>query len=150
MHYPDLSSYEYYLKTPVESVRNIGWLDAAFEFNKGDVDQSLLERLESLISSEGSTDLHVNKIRGVHPCAVCGERGPFEVGLNKVVLGSSELWIPDLVEGHYFAAPSLIYHYIRDHGYLPPIVFSEAVMRMNPNSQFNAQDTYLELVAGHF
>jgi hypothetical protein len=150
MHYPDLSNYTYYLKKPVASVQNVGWLDAAYDFDKGLVAEGFLEKLEAIISSAGSLDAHVNKIRGVHPCSVCGEKGPFEIGANNVVLGASELWIPDVETGRYWAAPSLIYHYVKDHGYRPPEKFVEAVMAMNLESGFNAQEMYLEAVAGHF
>jgi hypothetical protein len=150
MHYADLSNYAYYLKKPVDSVRNVGWLDAAYEFDVGAVPDGFLEKLEAIICSIGSLNAHVNKIRGVHSCSVCGELGPFEIGSNNVVLGASELWIPDVESGLYWAAPSLIYHYVRDHGYRPPDEFIKAVMAMNLESGFNAQDVYLDLVAGHF
>jgi len=86
MYYSDLPKYVYYLKKLVESVLNAGWLDAAYDFHKGPVVDGFLERLEDIISSAGSIDVHVNRIRGIHSCSVCGEQGPFETRVNNVVL----------------------------------------------------------------
>jgi hypothetical protein len=44
-----------------------------------------------------------------------------------VLLGSAEAWISDH-RGTVYAAPNLIYHYVRDVGYLPPEEFVEAVV----------------------
>lgn len=150
MYYPDFSNYSYYLKKPVNCVWNAGWLDSTHSFDKGPTPDGFLEKLEAIISSAGSLDVHVNRIRGVHSCSVCDGHGPFELGPNNVVLGSSELWIPSVEQGQYWAAPSLIYHYVKDHDYRPPEGFVRSVMALNHESEFNAQDVYLELVAGHF
>jgi hypothetical protein len=42
-----------------------------------------------------------------------------------VTLGDAEIRVPG--EGKAYACPTLIYHYIVKHGYLPPDEFLEAV-----------------------
>ena len=147
MYYSDMSKYVYYLKRPLESVLNVGWLDAKYDFNKGIVSNKFLKNLEAIISSEGAFDAHFHQIRGAHPCCICGEEGVWEVGPNNIVLGSSELWIPDVKQGRYFAVPSLIHHYIKDHAYLPPKKFIKAVVAINIELNFNAYDKYLKLTS---
>ncbi|MEI8633209.1 hypothetical protein P4S72_16540 [Vibrio sp. PP-XX7] len=65
-------------------------------------------------------------------------------------LGSSEVWLPSVEEGEYFASPSMIYHYIDAHDYLPPLDFVEAVMAFDLDKPFDAQEVYLEKIKGHF
>lgn len=44
-------------------------------------------------------------------------------------LNHHELWVDRAGGGHY-VAPSLIAHYVRDHGYAPPAEYVEAVMAL--------------------
>ena len=150
MYYPDLSAYSYYLKTPVSCVLNAGWLDSKHPFEKGLVSPGFLDKLATALCAEGPLNVHVNKIRGAHHCSVCGDDGPFELGRGRVVLGSSELWIPSIDAGHFWAAPSLIYHYVKDHGYRPPQAFVDSIMALDLAADFDAQGAYLRAVEGHF
>jgi hypothetical protein len=46
-----------------------------------------------------------------------------------MLLGSAEIRVPGK-DGKVYAAPNLIYHYIKDCGYLPPQEFIDAVALM--------------------
>ena len=56
------------------------------------------------------------------------------------MLGMSELWVP--FGGSWFAAPSLVVHYVEKYAYLPPSKFIEAVMAVDIACVFNAQAAF--------
>ena len=151
MFFEDLSNYSYYLKQPLNDVKNVGWLAANQSFSAGKPLTDFLLKLEKIIASQDLVNVHVNQIRGVHPCSLSSSCKGIVIGGGKIGLGSSEIWIPSAADGkQYFASPSLIFHYIRDHNYIPPEEFIEAVEKMRLDTPFKAQDKYIELVAGHF
>jgi hypothetical protein len=150
VHYPDLSSYSYYLKSPLGNVLNVGWLDVAHDFPKDHVPDDFLPKLRALFCSAETLDVHVNKLRGWRPCSVCGVQCSFVFRGRQVMLGMSEIWIPGLEEDRYWAAPSMLDHYVDVHGYRPPQAFVDAVMSLSLDSNFNAQERYLELIKCHF
>ena len=45
---------------------------------------------------------------------------------QEIFLGSAEIRVE--IGGHWLAAPDLVYHYVTDHAYLPPIEFIDAVI----------------------
>jgi hypothetical protein len=49
-------------------------------------------------------------------------------GRKKILLGSAEIWVPALGQAVIYAAPDLIYHYVKEHRYLPPADFINAVL----------------------
>ena len=149
MHFPDLTPYTNYLLTPVERVQNVGWLDANAPFVTGSAGAVLLEKLERIILSSGTTDFHVNRLRSARECDLSAPCGKVSTA-GGVLLGWSELWIPRPDSATFFASPSLVYHYIAVHGYEPPREFSQAIEAIDLTIPFNGQQKYLELVAGHF
>ena len=149
MHYEDLTQYSQCLKTPLPSVRNVGWLDAAQHFPRGPVAGDFLPKLREVVCSVGALDVHVNKLRCFDDCSMCGEAGTFEFDGREVKLLSSELWIPGLDRDTYWVAPSLLHHYVDAHAYRPPQEFIEAVMSLNCGSPYNGQERYIQLVVGH-
>lgn len=149
MHYEDLTQYSHCLKTPLPSVRNVGWLDAAQHFTRGPVAGNFLPKLREVVCSVGALDVHVNKLRSFDVCSMCGEVGTFEFDGREVKLLSSELWIPGLDRDTYWVAPSLLHHYVDAHAYRPPQEFIEAMMSLNCGSPYNAQERYIQLVVGH-
>jgi hypothetical protein len=150
MYAEDLTSYSYYLKRPVQNVRNVGWLESKEPFLTGEVDLEMLAKLESIIASSGQIDVHVNRIRGRHPCALSNSCGIISVGNGRETLGSSEIWIPATTKDSFLASPSLIYHYISAHNYLPPKEFSDAIFAFDMSLPFCAEAKYLAAIAGHF
>jgi hypothetical protein len=147
--FEDLTPYSIDLTTPLEEVQNVGWLEGDKHFEKGTVDPALLKKLGQIVFSSGATDFRVNRIRGSHPCSLSPSHGVVRLP-DGHVLGSCEIWIPKPDEVSYFAAPSLIYHYIEAHSYKPPDEFLEAVAAIDLSAPFTGQEKYLEKIAGHF
>ena len=124
-YYPDLSPYEYIKGKAKNNVLNVGWLDGKHAFRRGEIDNFLLELIL------GFCKRAVNRTRGYHLCPLCNDP-PFgfivERNKERIILGSGEIWIKG-EDGKIYVAPDLIYHYIRDHGYLPPDEFLIAIER---------------------
>ena len=73
MYYPDLSPYSYYLDFSIFEVSNVGWLGMDFPFKKGNVAPSTLHKMEEILIGSKFVNAHVNVIRGMHPCNICGK-----------------------------------------------------------------------------
>jgi hypothetical protein len=146
MYFEDLSAYSYYLNSPLRNVFNVGWLDASHAFPTGTVPSSTLTRLRALISDAHATvDVHVNRIRGIHPCNLCGRDILFADNQGRArYLGMSEVWLPG--DQVWYAAPSLALHYIEEHRYVPPCEYVAAIERFDISEAFHAQSIYLRLV----
>jgi hypothetical protein len=143
MYSEDLSPLNYQLEFhpfSIDDVLAVGWLDSAHDYNTGLAPRGLVDHLLTLSGHSTSTfDIHANIMRGIHPCNFCGEDiVERSDGKKQWFLGHSELWFPSATK--YFAAPSLIIHYIADHQYLPPDVFVQAVFALNINDSFLAQE----------
>jgi hypothetical protein len=150
MHFDDLTPYALHLKRPIDSTTNVGWLDGSHAFRKGPVDPSLFERLCDICASTTPANVHVNKLRSVQQCEICGKDDfDFPGCREEMFVGMTELWIPNPAGG-FLAAPSLILHFIADHQYSPPTVFWDAVRAFDLAAPFNGQEAYLKAVAGAF
>jgi hypothetical protein len=148
MYFEDLSPYCYYLKAGLDNVLNVGWLDAFHPFNVGDVSSCFLSTLCALAAEmHPDVDIHVNRMRCIHPCNLCGEENlPMKDYRGRQYnLGMSEICIPG--DGLWYAAPSMVLHYIEVHRYSPPTGFIAAVERMKTNEPYKAQDVYHKLMA---
>jgi hypothetical protein len=144
MYTKDLSIYNYNTYFPLVAVRCVGWLDSEHEYSKGLPPEGFLEKLRIIVTHETPFfNIHVNLLRSNRPCNLCHQAikilSPWD-SIHLFSLGMSEIWIPD-VSG-WFAAPSLIYHYIESHGYLPPSCFVEAVFALQTEKHFIAEDIY--------
>jgi hypothetical protein len=148
MYFEDLSPYCYLMKLGLDNVLNVGWLDASHPFDNGDRSFSFASTLRAVVAEpHENADVHVNRMRGVHPCNLCGEENlPIRDhrGL-RYNLGMSEIWIPG--DGLWYAAPSMVLHYVEAHRYLPPREFVLAVERFDTNEPYKAQDVYHALMA---
>jgi hypothetical protein len=141
----------YYLKTPVDSVKNIGWLDSNRKYSVGKVAPDFLPKLGSIIIGTAKCNAQVNRMRSTSPCRLSDcDIQEIECHGSKECLGASEVWVPLGDNGMFYAAPSMVYHYIEEHDYLPPEGFISAVMGFDLEQEFNAQDIYLDLIQGHF
>lgn len=110
-------------------VRLVGWLVPDMLIETGETDDELLESLF----------LHcqrpVHLTRGHFPCQLCS--WPWEVdmiaqrGTRGALLGSGEVLVVGSQNDAYLA-PTLIYHYITAHHYLPPSCFLEALRVSDP------------------
>jgi len=150
MYFNDLSPYSYFLKRPLETVVNVGWLDATQPFYVAPVAEGVLRKLADICRSRAPVLAHVNKLRSVVACPICG-RDRFDAvdPAGKLLVGMTELWIPN-PKGGYFAAPSLVVHHIAEHGYSPPQSFQDAISAFDLTLPYDAQAVYLKSIAGAF
>jgi len=147
MYFEDLTSYSYRLPFKLENVQNVGWLDSKHPYKHGSSSDEFLLSLRRIICEQGiTTNCHVNIVRGIHACNLCKSEN-IEIVCNRenVILGMSEIWIPNLYG--YYAAPSMILHYVVDHGYRPPQCYIDAVIAFKATDPFNAQNIYDQLIA---
>jgi hypothetical protein len=149
MYVTDLATYQYKIPFAFEGVRCVGWLDREHKYDRGETPSGFVRRLTQLVVHRTSTfDLHVNVVRGIHPCNICGEEVEVALkGYHKTQLGMSELWIPHLPG--LLSAPSLIVHYVASHGYLPPACFVTAVLALRTESRFLGQAEFDTLMRYH-
>jgi len=140
---PDLSNFE--------SVRHVGYLSFAHIYSKGEVADLFFERLVALIlqrplwESGGYHSCNLGRC-GVKralsfrfhlgrpllsfpdpPCMYLESYGRAQIGGHKGrLLGAHEIQV---ASGEItYRAPSLILHYVLDHGYKPPGEFCQAVL----------------------
>lgn len=144
MYFEDMTLYRYYRSIPLDKVKNVGWLDAEHVFSKGRPDEAFLDKLAIVILGSASFDPCFNQIRGFHRCNLCESTELVIEDSDKPFrLGSCEILIPELdCVGQYFASPSIIYHYVNAHSYLPPRKFIDSVMAIDLDSNFNAEDVF--------
>jgi hypothetical protein len=121
-YFADLTPYTY---TPAGNLKvlNVGWLDSAHLFLQGDTSSEFREMLGSLCGRP----IHLH--RGFHDCDFCRTADVRQqenwkkwanIGNGQIrVLGLDEIW---------YAAPTMIHHYVIEHRYLPPAMFIEAVL----------------------
>ncbi len=109
-YFPDLSPYSYF-GTQKDTV-NIGWLHVDHPYQKGDTPTDFQERLKKFCKNAG----YFNLARGYHDCEFCGQEK-----------GNGEIRI--FTESKTYAAPVMVYHYVKEHGYQPPEEFIQAVMQ---------------------
>lgn len=143
----DESVYRYGVPFDLPSVQMIGWLDRDQKFNQGNVNGEFIDKLWRIIETRSENfDLHVNVIRGIHPCNFCGEDIFRKLSNGKrTMLGMSELWVP--YGDKWFAAPTLIVHYVEKYSYLPPSKFLEAVSNVELTATINAQNAFEAMCA---
>ncbi len=109
--YEDLGPIDYF-GSGITVLRAVGWLEKGKPYPRGAVDRRFFDRLAELTANAWSEVLFC----GVHDCDFCGR-----------ACGTTNVFIPD---GEIvFVAPELILHYIRAHGYQPPLPFVRAVLR---------------------
>jgi hypothetical protein len=123
MYLKDLTPYAYLNREPESNLLAIGWLSAEHEFTKGQVPESVLEDVLALCFKP------VNQTRSFHksPFLKSAPLGyPVEYEGQKMLLGSAEIRVAGQ-DGKSYAAPNLIYHYMKDCGYLPPLEFLNAL-----------------------
>lgn len=143
MLYKDMSIFIDDLGRPRKNIFNVGWLDRG-GFASGDVDYKYVEKLKILSSSRVSFDAGFNVERGFCNCPVCddGKIIKFSLPGKESFLGRFVLLIPSVVDGEYFASPSLILHYIEFHGYKPPKIFLDSLGSVDLEEEFDAQSLF--------
>lgn len=123
--WPDLTPYIHMLPARLPDVVNVGWLGEG-PFEKGEVSDVFLNKLLRVIARD-----EVNTVRSFTYCPICGcgENGLTVVGSGvEAFLGHAEVWVPSHNQRRIYAAPNMIWHYISEHGYLPPQEYRDAVL----------------------
>jgi membrane protease YdiL (CAAX protease family) len=124
-YFADLTDYSYIPtgRTSHAVTKNVGWLSAAHAFETGEPSEELLDRLWSYCS------VSVAQTRGIHQCEFCPDKDVHfaERKGDKLLLGTSEIRV-FADEGRIYAAPTLLYHYVKEHGYKLPEPFIQALM----------------------
>ena len=74
---------------------------------------------------------------GWHDCSLCGRKptdGPLmrPIAGEPTMIGAANLFVP--ASDVLYVAPSLVIHYVEDHGYLPPEEFLVALRAVEPTS----------------
>jgi hypothetical protein len=117
-YFADLSPHTY---TPTDGVEvlNVGWLDQDHAFTKGETAQEFREALRRLC--ENPIHLH----RGFHVCQFCPSKFPVA---QELTVGNGQIRIKG-ADGTWFAAPTMIHHYVVAHNYMPPPEFVHAVLQ---------------------
>jgi len=121
-YFKDLTIYEY---TPllVRPGNNIGWLGRGRPFPTATPSQEVLDLLWLFCS------ISVQPTRGFHVCEFCLGGGNLYYAERKgerLKLGTAEIRVFS-GQGHIYAAPNLIYHYVAVHHYRPPDEFLRAL-----------------------
>ncbi|MEU4092642.1 hypothetical protein [Streptomyces sp. NPDC026673] len=161
MFYEDLSRYEYTndgdtfsdpdpgslrfvcFQPPYERL-NVGWLSGDEPWTCGRAPVGFTDNLLAVIEAQA-----INLMLGIHPCDFC--KIPFDdphpwytprPGNHRASCGSGEIRVPGAY-GTAFAAPTLIGHYVVDHGYLPPRAFVDAVLACDLDVQRPARHPWI-------
>ncbi len=112
-YHPGPCSYESW-QSPLLS---IGWLEIRHTFSTGNCPNDLIEKI-ILLRKQSRTTFPMHAFRGLHCCSLCS---------NKTILENSEanIFIPS--KDKIYICPGRIDHYIKEHNYLPPTEFLEAL-----------------------
>jgi hypothetical protein len=143
-YYPDLSPYEY--GPDSDGACNVGWLDENYPFPTGTTPTAFHERL--LVHCRFEFTVH--HCFGFHECQFCpSPECPVKVarGDEQVSLGNGEIRV--IGTDAVYAAPTLVYHYVVDHDYLPPEEFVEAVLT-GPEPGSDEHQILLSIIKGEF
>jgi hypothetical protein len=100
---------------------NIGWLDPAYDFVEGEVSVEFIEQLKRYWQKPTII------FRSLDTCEFCSHGWPARSRENSDIT-AGEVWVWGN-NGVVYVTPTLIYHYIVDHSYLPPAEFIEAVLQ---------------------
>src|SRR5262249_41613272 len=113
-HFPDLSPYSYLQSGARPGTRNVGWIDSKQPFSPGPVPELFLKRLWEYCK------VPIVQARGFHVCDICnipgGAHPQMDFQGETLKLGSAEIRVIG-ADRVIYAAPNLIFHYVRDHGY---------------------------------
>jgi len=131
-YFEDLTPYKYMHRSikPGLIQLNVGWLSRGKNYNQGLSTEAFKGKL-----FEFCQDYYViNITRGFHVCELCSisESNWYE---NKSRYGKDHYWlsigdgeIRTIGDSVIYAAPTLIYHYVVDHRYMPPNEFIKSVL----------------------
>jgi len=129
-YFPDLTRYAYGRNSIPggEDDLNVGWLEAGHVFPTATPGDGLVDAL--LVCATRAA----REYRGLHVCDLCPRIGSFAdlvvtmtVDGRRVLLGNGEVRV-HASDGSWYAAPTLVAHYVAEHHYAPPTPFVDAVI----------------------
>jgi len=115
-YFADLTPYAYDISEP--SVLCVGWLGRGQPYPQGKTPKSFRDALHQLV--ERPILLH----RGHHVCEFCKTEDLPRMYFARIGNGQIRVQGQD---GVWYAAPTMIYHYVEAHAYQPPSAFIAAV-----------------------
>ena len=113
--------------------RAVGWLSIAQPFNEAEPEPEFLSRLKECVSFDTMQYRYdpltcaAHSFFGLHICELCNS-----------IRGSGSLFLPG--EKVIYIAPQMVYHYVKDHHYVPPDDFVAAVVNAPPVSSIAYRD----------
>jgi hypothetical protein len=114
-----------YTPTGDQAVLNVGWLDVEFPYLQGVAPPEFLRELQQLC--ERPIHLH----RGFHVCQFCAAQPYTPESIHR---GNGQIRVEGQ-GGIFYAAPTMVYHYVMAHSYSPPPEFVAAVLRTDARSR---------------
>ena len=131
-YFADLAPFTYLGPCSADALA-VGWLEADHDYVRGDVPPDVVVALERLFQHAWEPVT----AKGWHDCSLCGRQpgdGPItrEIAGRRALVGAKNLLVP--AGSVMYAAPSLVIHYIEDHGYKPPDEFVAALRALDPAS----------------
>jgi hypothetical protein len=120
--YEDLSTYTYHDSAFYRpGTNNVGWLGLGHEFERAELPNELLNIVWTFCRKSFA------QTRGIHQCEFCNDDSSYaERDGERLLLGTSEIRVFSPTQEIY-AAPTLIYHYMKSHFYKPPDQFIAAI-----------------------
>ena len=139
-YFKDLDDYSYFDEAGQVASKCVGWLEKGMAYDIGEISEEVLDRVWEYCQ------VSLMQSRGTHICELCDDGQGWTGNRNgvKLQLGSAEIRVFG-EGGTIYAAPDLIYHYMRDHHYRPPEAFLEALMR----SPRPASPDYIQQIERH-
>jgi len=129
--FEDLSPCTYFNRDVGETVLAVGWLERDHSYNKGPIREKkkVVDTLVRLLVDPWQPMYFL----GYHACSLCRRlHTPLTLRHKgtQITMGATNVLVP--CNRCIYGAPSLIAHYILDHGYAPPEPFCQALLACPP------------------
>ncbi len=143
-YFADLTPYEYFAEYEPLTPRplNVGWLSSRMPFTKRTTDAEFRRKLLAFCGDQYA----VLPAQGFQQCELCGldwgdwyeqRHDQYGAGHRLASIGNGEIRVQGA--SAVYAAPMLIYHYVLEHDYKPPVEFIEAILAGDPESKEQAE-----------
>ena len=136
MWYEDLSECDYLKRYFSVNLTAIGWLEKGKPYNTGKIQNEVYQNLCQF----NRTPYCFTVACGFHYCGYCKKIDEPWGSSDK--WGKANLTIPYKYKLYHY--PEMITHYIKEHSYLPPEEFCEAVLACPPMSSMDYYNKMVE------
>jgi hypothetical protein len=122
-YFKDQTFYSYTKDGAIWGLQNVGWLDADHPFETKEPSEEFLDALWQFCH------VAAEPARGGHSCEICKHKNFHKEDRHgeSLYLGGAQIRV-FTTSGNMYAAPNLIYHYVRKHQYDPPDDFIDGVL----------------------